>query len=178
MKRFFSVVYVLMFFFSLFIHSLTYSSKLKLDRRKTEKNETNYRYNTNSFSRRRRRRRRKRPTGTTSLSVGKRLNKLLPLSDLIYTYTFTCMHTRACIRSVRICMYIDASKRGIMIIVIGYQTYQLRLYGWVIVEKKKKKNCNIFLWLEAREKNREREKKQWMKHLFSSLLFSSLLFLL
>ncbi len=137
MKRFFSVVYVLMFFFSLLIHSLTHSSKLKLDRRKTEKNEIDYRYNTNSCTRRRRRK--KRPTGTTSLSVGKRLNKLLPLSDLIYTYTFACMHTRACIRSVYVCMYIDGSKRGIMIIVVGYQTYQLRLYGWVIVEKKKKK---------------------------------------
>jgi hypothetical protein len=70
---------------------------------------------------------------------------------------------------------IDASKRGIMIIVVGYQTYQLRLYGWVIVEKKKKKKKTViyFLWLEVREKKREKE--QWMKHLFYSLLFLSLI---
>ncbi len=86
-----------------------------------------------------------------SLSVGKRLNKLLLLSDLIYTYTFECMHTRARMRSVCICMYvyICASKKRIMIIVVRYQTYQSRLYGWVIStkevgeEEEEKKNCNI-----------------------------------
>jgi hypothetical protein len=88
------------------IHSLTHSSKLKLDRRKREKNETDYQYNTNSSSGRRGRR--KRPTGTTSLSVGKRLNKLLPLSDLIYTYTYRCMHMRVriCVQYVYACIYV------------------------------------------------------------------------
>ncbi len=125
-------------------------------------------------SRRRRKRRRKRPTGTTSLSMGKRLNKLLPLSDLINTYTYRSIH----MRSAYICMYICASKRGIMIIVVGYQTYQLRLYGWVRVEKKKKKkNCNILFVVGSKKKKREREGGEgaMMKHLFSSPLFSSLL---
>ncbi len=76
-------------------------------------------------------------------------------------------------RSVYIYMYICASKRGIMIIVVGYQTYQLRLYGWVRVEKKKKKKKTViyFLWLEVR-KRRERGGGEgaMMKHLFSSLL--------
>lgn len=32
-------------------------------------------------------------------------------------------------------MHVCTSKRGIMIIVVDYRTYQLRLYGWVRVEK-------------------------------------------
>ena len=166
------------FFFSLliyFIHSLTHSSNWNLIEEKEEKNETDYLYNMNSSRRRRkrRRRRRKRPTGTTSLSMGKRLNKLLPLSDLINTYTYRSIH----MRSVHICMYICASKRGIMIIVVGYQTYQLRLYGWVRVEKEnKKKNCNILFVVGSKKKKREREREREAKEQWWSIssLFSSL----
>jgi len=58
-----------------------------------------------------------------------------------------------------------------MIIVVGYQTYQLRLYGWVRVEKKKKKKKTViyFLWLEVR-KRRERGRRRSNDE--ASLLFS------
>ncbi len=156
------------FFFSLFIylltHSLTHSSKLKLDKRKREKNETDYQYNTNS--KRRRRRRRKRPTGITSLSVGKRLNKRLPLSDLIYTYTCRCKHKRVCVRSVCIWMYICASKKGIMIIVISYQSLAASII-WMIKSRKEEKNYNIFFVVRRK---REERSDGWGTSLLFSLL--------
>lgn len=89
------------------------------------------------------------------------------------------MHARACVRSVCICMYICAWKKGIMIIVVGYQTYQLRLYGWVIVEKKKKKRKKTviyFLRFEVREKARESKQREREGAIDeASLLFSSLI---
>jgi hypothetical protein len=84
-------------------------------------------------------------------------------------YAYACAY----MCSVCICMYICTSKRGIMIIVVGYQTCQLRLYRRVRVEKKKKKKRKTvlyFLWLEVRGKNREREREGAVdKHLFSSI---------
>lgn len=76
-------------------------------------------------------------------------------------------------------MHVCTLKRGIMIIVVDYRTYQLRLYGWVRVEKEKKKKnkqktAMYFLWLDVRKgiaQERERERRnQWIKH--PSLIYS------
>lgn len=105
---FFSSLLSLLFVFWCFFFLLTYSSKLKRDGRERERKMKSI-----TDTRRRvgggRRRRRKRLTGTISLSMGKRLNKLLLLSDLIYTWR--SMHIRVCscvcVQYVNACMYFE-----------------------------------------------------------------------